>query len=490
MALDKRDEMGGTANTSNKRTNRRGFLKRSAVSAGLFGGISLSSVPVHAKSVSSQGNENADLVFPVISDTHIKRDSENDDNLETFRESLTQLNKVTPDRDALVVLGDLTDYGLTEEYNRFNQVFAKAEQKRSTPLFAIGNHDYWNGLSPKEAQQRFLKNTGMESIYYHKIINGYHFIVLGTEDGHTPGTFSVDQIEWLDDQLAIAHDDDPGKPIFVFHHQPIRGTVYGSEWGFEKNRDLIYDTLNKYPQVISFSGHTHYPMDDPRIVHQKDFTAVGTATTAYMWIDDGRLQGEVPPNAGVLNQGLIVETHGKNVFIKRRDFHDGSWTDRPFKIGPFTPGRGFGTQGEGRGSPQSKSNRKDTKTPNKNHRKSPKFKYTEDRDKKAPRFSDDATLSVVTEKTTATHLEIEIPQARDNLLVHDYKVHAKEQDSGNVGAEYLAFSEFYKDPVPDPLVLPIDGLKPETSYTVEVRAIDAFGNESEEVLTTVGETKP
>ncbi len=59
-----------------------------------------------------------------------------------------------------------------------------------------------------------------------------------------------------------------------------------------------------------------------------------------------------------------------------------------------------------------------------------------------------------------------------------------------MGAEYLAFSEFYKDPVPDPLVLPIDGLKPETSYTVEVRAIDAFKNQSEGVLTTVGKTKP
>jgi 3',5'-cyclic AMP phosphodiesterase CpdA len=98
----------------------------------------------------------------------------------------------------------------------------------------------------------------MESIYYHRVIKGYHFIVLGTEDGVTEGTFSVSQIGWLAERLKQANADDPHKPIFVFHHQPIKGTIYGSEWGFSKNRELFYDTLKANPQVISFSGHTHY----------------------------------------------------------------------------------------------------------------------------------------------------------------------------------------------------------------------------------------
>lgn len=69
----------------------------------------------------------------------------------------------------------------------------------------------------------------------------------------------------MSDKLKQAAKDDPEKPIFVFHHQPFKDTVYGSEWGFDINRDLFYDTLRNYPQVITFSGHTHYPLDNPKI---------------------------------------------------------------------------------------------------------------------------------------------------------------------------------------------------------------------------------
>src|SRR5699024_764621 len=102
-----------------------------------------------------------------------------------------------------------------------------------------------------EARDLFLQKTGMKAIHYRKVVKGYHFIVLATEDDTCRGKFGKEQIAWLDKQLQIAHEDDPQKPIFVFHHQPIMGTVYGSEWGFEENRDLFYHTLSKYPRAIS-----------------------------------------------------------------------------------------------------------------------------------------------------------------------------------------------------------------------------------------------
>ena len=84
--------------------------------------------------------------------------------------------------------------------------------------------------------------------------------MLGTEDGLTEGRFSVKQINWLGEQLKIAHADDPKKPIFVFHHQPMTGTVYGSEWGFTENRDLML----RYVETLSTS---HYLSQDIRIIH-------------------------------------------------------------------------------------------------------------------------------------------------------------------------------------------------------------------------------
>jgi len=444
--------MTDSTNTGRGTTTRRSVLGRTAAGVGVFGGVMAG--PADARTDVSRANGTPDLVVPVISDTHVERASEGGKNQRELREALSQLNDAAPRSDVIVVLGDFTDNGYTEEYDRFDEAFRTFEeaQQDATSLFAIGNHEYF-GPATDEAQQRFLDRTGMPSIYYHEVVNGYHFIVLGTEDDRASGTFSAEQIEWLDDQLALAEADTPDRPIFVFHHQPLQDTVYGDEWGIEKNGDELYDTLREYPQVISFSGHTHYPMDDPRIVHQRDFTAVGTGTIETMWVPSGRKQGEVPPDADVLNQGLVVEVRGADVVIRRRDFHADSWTDDPLGIDPF---------GE--------------------------FTYTDDRDRTPPEFPDDACLSIASR--SPTELEIEIPQATDDRLTHDYRVRATDRITGVIVREFLAFSEFYRDPVPDPLSLTVDELTPGTPYEIEVWAIDSFDNESERALRTEGRTSP
>ncbi|MEH7480972.1 metallophosphoesterase [Neobacillus drentensis] len=394
------------------------------------------------------------LIFPVISDVHI--DSDHNHTLEKFITTLEQLNRVAPKQDAFVVVGDLTENGAIQEYDKFMSAYNSRKQSNAVSLMAIGNHDYWNGLSAEDAQKRYFEKTGMQSIYFHKVINGYHFIILGTEDGITEGTYSSIQIEWLGEQLRKAHADDPNKPIFVFHHHPMIKTMYGSEWGFSENRDLFYNTLKQYPQVIAFSGHTHYPLDDPRIIHQKDFTSIGTSTGAYLFLESGRVQGEIPEGANILNQALIVEVYDSEVLLHRRDIHRNDWTGEPFEIS----------------YPANKQ----------------KFKYTESRDKKAPFFKAGTEITIVHENTTSTGLTIIFTQAIDNLLVHDYKVVVKIAETGEVANQFLAFSEFYKDPVPNPLTLPLDGLQPNTLYEIEVNALDSYGNESSNSLKVLGST--
>ena len=439
--------------------HRRSFLKKTTQVAGAAFAVSLTgtldAIPVSAKIKSSVMKPKANLVFPVISDLHIMKDS--DHTLDKFKEMMKQLNEHTPYRDAFVAVGDLTESGYEEEYDRFMSVYNQGKKSGAESMFAIGNHDYWNGLSVKKAQQLFLKKTGMESMYYHKVVKGYHFIILATEDGLTEGTFTEEQIKWLDKQLQVAQEDDDEKPIFVFHHQPIKGTVYGSEWGFDLNRDLFYDTLSKYPRVISFSGHTHYPLDDPRIIHQKDFTAIGTSTGKDLWLESGRIQGDHPEGGDFLNQALIVEVLKNKVIIHRRDIHNNDWTGEPFEIKLLPPEAGHNG-----------------------------FKYTEDRDQIPPHFTGNAMASIDKKKITNTSLTIILTQAKDNLLVHDYRIVAKVE--GEEEKEYLAFSEFYKDPVPDPLGITVNGLKPDTIYEFDVYALDAFGNESKDSISTMGKT--
>lgn len=441
---------------------RRSFIEQTTKIAGISLGLTFVN-PINSLQVLADTEKISDrsirqplLVFPVVSDIHMNKDS--NQTFEKFKTTLQQLNDVVPRQDAFIIVGDLTDNGLMPEYEKFKSAYLTHKQKNAASLIAIGNHDYWNDLSVADAQKRYIQETGMPSIYYHKVIKGYHFIVLGTEDGVTEGTFSVKQIEWLSEKLKQAKADDPNKPIFVFHHQPIKDTIYGSEWGFTENRDLFYDTLKKYPQAITFSGHTHYPLDDPKIIHQKDFTTIGTSTGAYLWLDAGRIQGEVPEGADILNQALVVEVYKDKVLIKPRDIHNNDWTRDPFEIS----------------YPAQKDN----------------FKYTDARrDKKAPFFTRDAMLSVNNEMTTATSLSIMFTQAKDNLLVHDYKIIVKNTENGKIAKEYLGFSEFYKDPVPNPLTLKLEGLSPKTTYEVEVFALDAFHNISANSIKALGRTK-
>ncbi|MFE6136195.1 LamG-like jellyroll fold domain-containing protein [Bacillus sp. NPDC057893] len=393
------------------------------------------------------------LVFPVVSDVHIK-DNETD-GMFRWKRAIEQFNTLATKQDAFVIVGDFTDSGSVKQYDRFMQVYNDNANKDAVRMNSLGNHDYWNGLSVEGAQKRFLEKTGMESIYYHKVVKGYHFIVMSPENETTHGYYSDKQINWLKEEMAKAQKDDPEKPIFVFLHQHIKDTVYGSqEWG-TKDSAKINAVLKEYPQVITFSGHSHYPLDDPRSIHQKDFTSVGTSSVSYMEVEGGKVQGNIPPGASTLSQGLLVEVDDKEVTINRRDFHTNSWTGEPWKIKLPTKKEGFN--------------------------------YVEDRDKEKPYFAKDAKLAV--SNVTENAATVTFPQALDNLLVHSYRLQAKDKQTGEIKNKLLAFSEFYRDPVPKELTFTLAGLDGGKSYTLEVVAIDSFGNESAQPLTAEITTK-
>jgi len=396
------------------------------------------------------------LVFPVISDVHIKETGTLD--LRTFQHALTQLNEQAPKQDAFVVVGDLADTGALKEYDRFFSVYNQNKQPQAVSLFTIGNHEYRDSVTNQQAQQRFLSKTKMKALYFHQVIKGYHFIMLGTESRLTAGDYSIKQINWLAEQLKIAKRDDPKKPIFVFIHQPINNTLYGkNRWGIEVNEQLLYNTLKSYPQVITFSGHTHHPLDDPRTIFQRDFTSLATSSVRYIWPGAGYLQGELPPGYRDVSQGLLVEVYNRKVVVKRRDFHANKWTGEAWKIDIPADAK--------------------------------KFHYTNERDLVKPIFLPSSTISVIQEKASSNQLYIQFTQAVDNLMVHSYRITVKNKETGEAVKTYNAFSQYYSDPVPDVLSLPLSGLQPHTAYQIEVAAVDAFDNQSDQKLIIEGSTK-
>lgn len=218
--------------------------------------------------------------------------------------------------DAALVAGDLTDNGTAAQFIGFKSAVDSVLKEETVLMPVVAkNHD---GYTYSSKSLSLYKNiTGLDGDF-HNVVNGFHFIGLSaskTEGEH----YSEYQREWLKEQLLSAAADDSQKPIFVMHHEHVSDTVYGSfdvdGWGL----DYFKDILCEFPQVIDFSGHSHYPSNDPRSIWQGEFTAVGTGALKYVeFTVDGK--NKVHPS-GYKNiaQMWIVEVDSNNR-VRLRNF--------------------------------------------------------------------------------------------------------------------------------------------------------------------------
>ena len=180
--------------------------------------------------------------------------------------------------DAFLIAGDITDNGRKEEFDAFKNIYDYATKKGTQMLCVVAKgHDSITMGKKSLAYYTSLTNQPTD---FHTTINGYHFIGLSTckmpEIYYTPK-----QKKWLIKELDKAVEETPAKPVFLMHHEHVKYTVYGSDdidgWG----HDFFTPILKNYPNVVDFSGHSHYPLNDPRSLWQNEYTAIGTGSLKY-----------------------------------------------------------------------------------------------------------------------------------------------------------------------------------------------------------------
>lgn len=180
--------------------------------------------------------------------------------------------------DAVIVAGDFTGGGSEKEYEAFTKIVNENKKAETQLLCVLGNHEFidYRDVDASVGYDVYRKFVN-EEVDTDVVINGYHFIGVSYDDN---GKTYSGKTQWLDERLAAATAEDPDKPIFVYQHPHPALTVYGSvNWGDIDTRAV----LTKYPQVVNFSGHSHYAASDPRSVWQGDFTAVGCGSlSAFM----------------------------------------------------------------------------------------------------------------------------------------------------------------------------------------------------------------
>ena len=356
--------------------------------------------------------------------------------------------------DVVMITGDI-GYACEEaEYEKFwnawNSVFPD-EETAPELVVVSGNHEFDRAVFGKEsyedAIERFMRVFKLDELNQHVVVKGYHFITINSESEYTHGKFTEVSTTWLKEQLDAAVADNPDMPIFVTAHQTLPNTTYGSEWGSTKTAEL-YEVLKDYPQVVYFAGHSHYASENERSIHQEYITCVDLTSMNYLSLEDG--------NYGYQSQGaLLVTVNGadKQIVIDRYKIENGEEGASVVKIKqpwilnlPLNP---------------------------------EEFTYTDARaeGRTAPAFPEGSAVTV-SDVTFAT-AKFAFPTATHDDYVHNYNVRVKLGDT--VVAEKLINGDFYQ-PVEKQKATwttTIEGLEPNTTYTVEVTAEESFGKESE-----------
>ena len=417
-------------------------------------------------------NEN-EIVFTFanLSDPHIGFG----DNANILRKTLATIKKYAKNGiDAVLFNGDQTQDGKKEQAQLFASIVKDAFDVTKVPVIVThGNHDvYWSGCMSRSefvsayGSDMYLFDKDMNSIYKgnrHVEINGYHFVSVDIET-YMPNynTLSSETEVWLKNTLDRITGEDPNSYVFVSCHSPAKDTTYGcmsddikgtGEWGASAELDSI---LKEYPQVILFTGHTHYGINLETNINQSTYTQINAGSSSDIEFDM-----IIPENRRSNSQGMIVEVDkDNNVRITRIDLAQDSVIKKPWYIDAY----------KSDGSSLTRYS-KETRLAN----------------NRTPQFP--AGIEVI--EVSNTELKIDFKAAVDDDMVFYYEIEVL-NEKGSLIASKTIVTPFYNS-------TQLDNMPKENSttftgtfkypYTVKVRAYDCFYKYTEVVQKMVDMTE-
>ena len=378
-----------------------------------------------------------------------------------------------PNVDAVMVVGDYTDRGMTQQYDAFTNIINAEMQEGTQLLIALGNHEFWNTNESGGSSTTTTNTYARFEQYFghapdsHVVIGGYHFIGL-SPDCNGGRNYSETKAAWLAEQLQIAAADDPTglKPIFVYEHISPANSVYGSSSTTNASANYAAITtgnvMNDYPQVVLFAGHSHRPVTDPASVMQTNYTVLNTGSLTYgsmeFYTDSGTvgglplgLEGDWYGNMtdtwyehGEKEQSayILVEVDANNrIRVQYIDADTGYLLQEIILIDSVGKKDEF-TLTSARGDAS-----------------------------EIPYFENTATVTLTEVYPTAAVLTFTQGVCRDKI--RDYKVELYQNDS--LVQTIYRLSNIYFSNAPSTLTAPFTGLQPSTSYDIKIYAYNTWG---------------
>lgn len=292
--------------------------------------------PVSEIATYSVIKENPLLTFTVLADVHLE--GNNEERFELFGEGIRDINSAEHKNDALIFLGDNTMNGQVIEQSALFGMLKKYNEIENV-LMVAGNHELcpsdYNVGEYEDLRDRFLKyykaftDIETEKLYHSVDINGYRFIILGSEaDAGIEQEISDEQFKWFENELKSAAESD--KPVFIFSHWPLNN-VWEDVWSeghIGEDSDRLYELLTQYDnRIFYFSGHLHMGLyaDKREVMTDSNITFVNVPGFG---VDNDVGEADNQQNG----MGHQVEVYEDEVIIRVRDFAEHEWTDIEYKF--------------------------------------------------------------------------------------------------------------------------------------------------------------
>ncbi|HEY4066834.1 MAG TPA: phosphodiesterase [Burkholderiaceae bacterium] len=213
---------------------------------------------------------------------------------------------------AVVVTGDLTDFGRADEYAHLRRLLGALR----CPCYLLpGNHDDRAGLRAAFPEAAYLRASGKAFIQYAVDLGGLRLVAADTVVPMAPhGEIDAERIAHLAELLAEA----PATPTIVAMHHPPFATFIGhmDEIGLLRGAAPLASLVRNFPSIERVvCGHLHrsiqarwagtLAMCAPSTAHQVAFDLAPDAASAFSmeppgflvhaWGDDGRVVSHLVP---------------------------------------------------------------------------------------------------------------------------------------------------------------------------------------------------
>jgi 3',5'-cyclic AMP phosphodiesterase CpdA len=202
------------------------------------------------------------MLIAQLTDLHIKAERRKAygivDTAGFLEAAIAQLLQHNPRPDAVVITGDLVDYGTREEYELLRQLLTPLQSGAwtQTPLYLIaGNHDHPGVMRECFPEHTYLRQVS-QHLSYAVDLGILRLVALDSNLlGESGGRVDAERLAWLDETLSQSSS----KPtVVLMHHPPFKtGIAHMDAIGLE-GADALAQVLLKHPQVERvLCGHLH-----------------------------------------------------------------------------------------------------------------------------------------------------------------------------------------------------------------------------------------